>query len=849
MNFRRRRHCNDISNTVAPVSIIDNGAGVARRSENGESFQFNNLNNNDLRRQGGFLIAFNSKICLMSTINSETNRPGNPRIQRRCCNAYVFMKLLNKIKFGGLKSWKSDRIHASKKGGIETVWVLPLIVLAFCIFSFLTSSTLLGQSVYVGNPLNFGGEADSNPPLVILGEYSPAGPSANSLLVPPSGMVQDIKFVGQNYSFTLYALALVSNGSYGMQTFQVMASQYFTNEIPSGIAGGIQTIEVTNFVVDAGDFLAFAGTGPCYSQPATTNGLDATYSTNANVYSATPPGGPGTTFTVGNNGNTNANYQYIPSKGLTFPSRTYAFGVDVLVTNGCYTFITIAGQGTNGAADGLGTNALFKTPQGIAADSNFDLYVSDTGNNRIRKISALGTNWLVTTIAGSPTNGSGSADGAGTNASFYSPEGIAVSGNGTLFVVDSLNNTIRKVTPVGNSWIVSTIAGIVGRAGTNDGSNGVSMFWSPEGIAVDSQTNVYVADTYNDTIRKVTLVNTNWVVTTLAGLAEYPGTADGSNGAARFFLPEGLAVDSADNLYVADSLNNMIRKLTPAGGNWAVTTLAGTNSSGSADGTNDVARFNTPGGIAVDAFNNLYVADTGNNTVRKIIPFGTNWIVSTIGGEPDAPPDNNEGTGPAARFINDKGIVTEGDLISLAGQTTTLGVVTTNVVGPISQGGFTVGVNISPNSANLDGAVWAIAGYPFTTSGRLQHTNTTFGGLTLVFSNIPGWTPPSGSLSTNINAATEGVVFNVSYTPMSPALRLNKANGLWITGTSNTTFEIDWTNSLTTNLAWAPLQVPGLAANVTLYPGTNQMVASWHDLTNATLNVRPAFYRAKWTGQ
>lgn len=749
-----------------------------------------------------------------------------------------FMKLLNKIIFGGLTSWKGGKCQAFQKPDKNRRVALPLIVLIFCIFTCLPSNTSLGQTVYVGQtPFLTGGKIDKYPVLVILGEYNSAGPSANSLDVTPSGMVQDVKVYGQDYSFTLYALAWVTNGpSLGEQTFQVVSSQYFSG------SSGLRTFPVTNFVVNSGNLLAFSGIGPF--DVGMTDGLDATYASVSNVDNTTPPGGPGTTFSVANDGTPNAVYEL-----LSPASRTYDIGVDVLVTNGCYTFITIAGQGTNGAADGFGTNALFNNPQGIAAGSNFDLFVSDTGNNRIRKITALGTNWLVTTVAGSMTNGSGSADGAGTNASFYSPEGIAVSSNETLFVADFLNNTIRKITPVSNSWIVSTIAGIAGRSGTNDGSNGVSMFWGPEGIAVDSQTNVYVADTYNDTIRKITLVNTNWVVATIAGLAAFPGTADGTNGAARFFLPEGLAVDSAGDLYVADTLNDMIRKLTPVGSNWVSTTVAGTNISGSADGTNNLARFNTPGGITVDTSNNLYIADTGNNAVRKIIPLGTNWIVDTIGGQAGDPPDNADGTGPGARFISDKSITTEEDFISLAGQTTTLGVVTTNVIGTISPGGFTVGVNISPHSATLDGAMWAIAGFPFTTSGRLQHTNTTLGGLTLLFSNIPGWTPPSGSLSTNINAETEGVVFNVSYTPMTPALALSKANGLSITGASNTTFEIDWANSLTANPAWSPSHAPGAAGTVTLFPGTNQMVATWHDLTNATLNAGAAFFRAKWTGQ
>ncbi len=715
---------------------------------------------------------------------------------------------------------------------------LPLIVLIFCLFTFFLSNTSLAQSLYLGqSPFLSGDDIDKYPVLVILGEYSSAGPSANSLQVTPSGMVQDVKVDGHDYAFTLYALAWVTNGPYSSeQTFQVVSSQYFSG------ASGLRTFPVTNFVVNSGNLLAFAGIGPL--DIANTNGLDATYASVSNINNTTLSGVPGTTFSVANDGTPNAVYEL-----LSPASRTYDIGVDILVTNGCYTFFTIAGQGTNGGTDGFGTNAGFNYPQGIAAGSNLDLFVADTDNNRIRKITALGTNWIVTTVAGSLTNGNGSADGMGTNAFFSNPTSIAVTSNETVFVADTLNDTIRKITPVSNNWMVSTIAGLAGYSGTNDGANGGARFWFPEGIAVDSHTNVYVADTFNDTIRKITLVNTNWIVTTIAGQPYFSGAANGSNSAARFDLPQGLAVDNAGHLYVADSLNNMIRKLTLVGTNWVATTVAGTNTSGSADGANYVARFNEPGGVAVDASNNLYVADTGNNLVREIIPSGLNWTVSTIGGLAGAPPDNNDGTGPGARFISDRSVTVMEDFISLAGQTTTLGVVTTNVVGPISAGGYTVGVTISPGSAILDGAMWTIAGYPFTASGRLQHTNTTSGALTLLFSNIPGWTPPSGSFSTSLNPASQGVIFNVSYTPTSPTLSFSKANGLWITGASNTTFEIDRTNSLTTNGTWAAWPVPGTPGNVTLFPGTNQLVASWHDLTNVTPNTGRAFYRAKWTGQ
>ena len=125
----------------------------------------------------------------------------------------------------------------------------------------------------------------------------------------------------------------------------------------------------------------------------------------------------------------------------------------------------------------------------------------------------------------------------------------------------------------------------------------------------------------------------SYTFTTIAGLAGVSGAADGTNSAARFYQPSGLAVDGAGNLYVADLLNHTIRKIAPAGTNWVVSTLAGlAGTLGSADGTNDQARFNRPSAVAVDNAGNLFVTDNYNDTIRKLTPVGSNWVVSTVAG-------------------------------------------------------------------------------------------------------------------------------------------------------------------------------------------------------------------------
>ena len=240
-------------------------------------------------------------------------------------------------------------------------------------------------------------------------------------------------------------------------------------------------------------------------------------------------------------------------------------------------------------------------------------------------LSALGqanytTPYTFTTLAGG-AGSSGSSDGTGSAARFYYPVGEAVDSSGNIYVADTQNHTIRKVTPLGTSWAVTTLAGRAGSAGSADGTNSTARFYLPCSVAVDSAGNVYVVDSGNSTLRKVTPVGTNWVVTTLAGLAGTSGSADGTNSAARFNWPWGVAVDSAGTVYVADQVNNTIRKLTPVGTNRVVTTLAGlAGAIGSADGTGSGARFHDPCGVALDSAGNLYVGDISNHTIRKGFP-------------------------------------------------------------------------------------------------------------------------------------------------------------------------------------------------------------------------------------
>ena len=248
---------------------------------------------------------------------------------------------------------------------------------------------------------------------------------------------------------------------------------------------------------------------------------------------------------------------------------------------------------------------------------------------------AFGT---VSTLAGS-VGTMGSTDGTGAAARFGQIRGMAVDANGILYIADASNSTIRKVSPL--TGAVTTLAGLAGSPGSADGTGSAARFNIPAGVAVDAGFNVYVADQNNNTIRKINPAGT---VTTLAGLAGTSGSTDGSGSAARFNAPASIAVDNTGTIYTGEGINQTIRKITPAG---VVSTLAGlAGNAGSADGIGSAARFNNPVGMAVDANGVIYVADVVNRTIRKVTATG---MVTTLAGTAGVS-GSADGTGPAAQF-------------------------------------------------------------------------------------------------------------------------------------------------------------------------------------------------------
>jgi DNA-binding beta-propeller fold protein YncE len=237
-------------------------------------------------------------------------------------------------------------------------------------------------------------------------------------------------------------------------------------------------------------------------------------------------------------------------------------------------------------------------------DGDGNVIVGDTGNRRIRKITPQG---LVSTLAG--TGEKGHQDGEGTVARFNTPCGVAVDGDGNVIVGDTRNHRIRKITPQGH---VSTLAG-TGEMGHEDGEGTVARFNMPCGVSVDGDGNVIVADRDNHRIRKITPLG---LVSTLAGNGE-EGHQDGEGTVAQFDFPQGVAVDGEGNVIVADRDNHRIQKITPHG---HVSTLAGTGEVGHQDGEGTVAQFDDPCGVAVDGGGNVIVADASNHRIRKITP-------------------------------------------------------------------------------------------------------------------------------------------------------------------------------------------------------------------------------------
>jgi sugar lactone lactonase YvrE len=311
-----------------------------------------------------------------------------------------------------------------------------------------------------------------------------------------------------------------------------------------------------------------------------------------------------------------------------------------------------AGPGSPGNANGTGAAATFYAPAGVALDSSGNVYVAEYLNNDIRKVTPEG---VVTLFAGSSTTALGHANGTGSAASFWNPTGVAVDSAGNVYVADESNNEIRKITPDG---AVTLFAGSsTGATGSSNGTGSAASFSAPNGIAIDSSGNLWVTDSANNVIRKITTPGA--VVTTPYGNGT-AGRTNNANGAlAEFNTPTAIAVDPVSgNLFVADTGNNEIREINISTS--AVSLFAGSSSGtpGSNNATGSAATFNAPSVIAIDSAGNLYVADRTNNEIRMVTSAA---VVTTYAGSTSA--NFTNGSSSTARFDAPFGVAIDGSTL------------------------------------------------------------------------------------------------------------------------------------------------------------------------------------------
>jgi sugar lactone lactonase YvrE len=638
--------------------------------------------------------------------------------------------------------------------------------------------------------------ANANPSVEVI---SPQG-NVTPLTSPPAAAGAGVAIDGSGNVYTVTNNVILKAAPNAAVTLLV------TNTFPLNNPTGLAVDSAGNvYVADTGNnrIVQVAPTGFA-TNIAGTNTLQAGH-TNGVGTNALFNGPTGVAVDGGGN-------LYIADKGnntirMMTPSTPFA-------TNASWTVSTIAGGGTNGnvagTSNGLGTNAYFTSPLYVAVDSSLNLYLTE-GNNLLRKLTKGPSGYTVSTLAGY-TNSAGVGQTAPT-ATFNAPSGVAMDSAGNVFVADQGNSLIREISPGG---VVTTLAG-TGTIGSADGGTSIASFYYPAGVAVDASDNVYVADTYNHTIRKIA----GGVVSTVAGNAGYNGSVDGTGSTALFWSPTGVAVDSAGNVYVADTFNNTIREITIATG--AVTTLAGSPGlAGNTNGDGSLARFNHPTGLVVAASGAIYVADSYNQTIRSVVAatvkLKATWAVTTVGGTAGVIGggyvDGFNGVGPGAEFdfptgvaldaagnldVADAGnnrisvdLITQGDGFpsSGSGQPTDIG------TGSAASSSIASGINLSPDLpsvtpknglillANGSGTI-SHGSWPATLVNGKEYTVTAVPASGYVFAAWVGGTTGSGEELVSYSAQytftmQAGKVLEANFVPSPFLSAAGVYNGLFV---------------------------------------------------------------------
>ena len=314
--------------------------------------------------------------------------------------------------------------------------------------------------------------------------------------------------------------------------------------------------------------------------------------------------------------------------------------------------VAYAGTGTAGyqGDGGAATAARLSNPEGVEVAANGDLYIADAGNDVIRKVNVL--TGVITTVAGTGSSGYSGDGGQATAAKLHAPEDVFVAANGDLYIADTGNHAVRKVSAA--TGVITTVAGSGPSGSSGDGGPATSArLHSPSGIAVAANGDIYISDTANDKIRKVTAAT--GIITTFAGngTAGYQGDG-GAATSARLKTPEGVALAANGDLYFADTGNHAIRKVSVATG--IISTYAGTGTAGflGDGGAATSARLSSPQAISLNSAGDLYIADTGNNRIRRVV--AASGTITTIAGTGTAGGTGDGGSATAARLSSPRGV-------------------------------------------------------------------------------------------------------------------------------------------------------------------------------------------------
>lgn len=395
--------------------------------------------------------------------------------------------------------------------------------------------------------------------------------------------------------------------------------------------------------VDAFGNLFIADFGNDVIRKVNANGIISTVAGIGESFGFSGDGGPATAAKMGP-----PNSVKVDASGNLFITDVDHNRVRKVATNGIIT--TVAGNGTArySGDGGQAANASLNAPSWAASDSFGNLWIADTSNERIRMV---GTNGIINTVAGDGTEGFSGDGGAATNANLGDPDGLVLDPSGNLFIGDWLNNRVRMMDTNG---IITTVAGsgAGGYAGENVPATDASL-WSPYGVAVDALGNFFIADEDNDRIRKV---DTNGIITTVAGNGSIGYSGDGGQATnANVGYPADVAVDASGNIFIAQQFNYVIREVQTNG---IIFTVAGNGNQGfSGDGgaaTN--ASLAGPTGVAVDVFGNIFIADEANSRVRKV---GVNGIITTVAGNGNTTDSGDGGQAANAGVVYPNGVAVD----------------------------------------------------------------------------------------------------------------------------------------------------------------------------------------------